>query len=300
MRAATYCRNCSLFLGEHPGKFCPNCGQSTALHPPTVREFAHEFVGHYVALEGRLARTLALLVFMPGELTRRYLAGQKERYVNPLRLYLTVSLVFFLALKVGSMIGMAEVLKVSERKETVNAGVQLNTRGYAGVQLEAGDVRWSAPAKEAVQCDVTDAWCANVRSYLESRHADKTVGQLVAHVQSRVVSLAPYAAFLLLPVFAWMTWLLYWRRKFLYGEHLVYAMHVHSFAFLAAMALELLPKAANELLTLAVGVYFFIAMQRFFGGRRWVNAIRYIALAIVYPLVMLIAMAVSFLLALFI
>jgi len=96
-----YCRNCSLFLGEKPGKYCPHCGQETAPHPPSLGEFIHEFVGHYIALEGPLVRTLGLLFFRPGELTREYLQGRKRRYVLPLRLYLSISLVFFLL--VGSI-----------------------------------------------------------------------------------------------------------------------------------------------------------------------------------------------------
>ena len=77
--AFAHCRNCQFPLGMSSAKFCPNCGQDTAPHPPSAWEFLHEFVGHYVALEGRLARTLALLIFRPGELTRRYLGGEKEQ-----------------------------------------------------------------------------------------------------------------------------------------------------------------------------------------------------------------------------
>ena len=54
-------------------------------------EFLHEFVGHYVALEGTLWRTLGLLLRHPGRLTREYLDGRRRRYVLPLRLYLTAS-----------------------------------------------------------------------------------------------------------------------------------------------------------------------------------------------------------------
>ena len=60
------CRNCQAGA-EHD--FCPACGQATALHPPTVREFAHEFLGHYVAFEGPLWRTLGALMLAPGGLT---------------------------------------------------------------------------------------------------------------------------------------------------------------------------------------------------------------------------------------
>ncbi len=62
-----------------------------------MREFIHEFVGHYVALEGPLWRTLWAMLFLPGRPTREYFIGRRRRYVQPLRLYLSLSLVFFIA-----------------------------------------------------------------------------------------------------------------------------------------------------------------------------------------------------------
>jgi hypothetical protein len=44
------------------GNFCSHCGESTHPHPPSAGEFLHEFVGHYVALEGKLWRTLRTLL----------------------------------------------------------------------------------------------------------------------------------------------------------------------------------------------------------------------------------------------
>lgn len=66
--AASRCRNCG---ADADGKYCPECGQETAMHPPSTLEFLHEFIGHYVALEGALWRTLAKLV-RPGALTLEY------------------------------------------------------------------------------------------------------------------------------------------------------------------------------------------------------------------------------------
>jgi hypothetical protein len=98
---ATSCRNCGFAAPAAAAapNYCAHCGQETAVHPPTFAEFVHEFIGHYIALEGALWRTLALLLFKPGRLTREYLAGRRRRYVLPLRLYLTISFVFFVAAK---------------------------------------------------------------------------------------------------------------------------------------------------------------------------------------------------------
>ena len=86
------CRNCG---APAPGEFCPACGQETKLRLPTLREFLREAAGRYVALDGRFWRTIGLLLFRPGRLTREYLAGRRRRYVRPARLYLFSTLVFF-------------------------------------------------------------------------------------------------------------------------------------------------------------------------------------------------------------
>ena len=91
-RAATLCRNCGASVA---GKFCPQCGQETELRLPTLREFLREAAGRYVALDGRLWRTVQPLVMRPGFLTREYLAGRRRRYIRPARLYLFATLIFF-------------------------------------------------------------------------------------------------------------------------------------------------------------------------------------------------------------
>jgi hypothetical protein len=53
---ASDCPNCGARVS---GNFCHECGQETVLHPPSTREFLHEFIGHYVALEGKLWKSLA-------------------------------------------------------------------------------------------------------------------------------------------------------------------------------------------------------------------------------------------------
>jgi hypothetical protein len=80
---AQACANCDTPFDTPaaPPRYCPQCGQETTLHPPSVAEFAHEFVGHYVALEGPLWKTLGLLLFRPGRLTSEYLRGRRRRYV---------------------------------------------------------------------------------------------------------------------------------------------------------------------------------------------------------------------------
>ena len=91
-----YCRNCHYTLATPRPRHCGHCGQETDLHPPSVREMVTEYLGHYVALDGPLWRTLWALIALPGHLTNAYFHGQRRRYVLPLRVYLSASFVFFL------------------------------------------------------------------------------------------------------------------------------------------------------------------------------------------------------------
>ena len=59
------CRNCEERLPAPTPNYCPACGQETRLRAPTLREFAQQSGGHYVATEGALWRTLKLLVTQP-------------------------------------------------------------------------------------------------------------------------------------------------------------------------------------------------------------------------------------------
>ncbi|MCE2724393.1 MAG: hypothetical protein ACK5YU_02255 [Burkholderiales bacterium] len=58
-------------------KYCPQSGQDTHLRVPSAWEFVNEFITHYVALEGKLGKTLILLFCLPGELSRQFRDGKK-------------------------------------------------------------------------------------------------------------------------------------------------------------------------------------------------------------------------------
>jgi hypothetical protein len=60
-----------------------------------VHDFAHEAVHEFLHLDGKILNTVRLLVFKPGQLTKDFVEGRRARYISPLRLYLTFSLVFF-------------------------------------------------------------------------------------------------------------------------------------------------------------------------------------------------------------
>ena len=104
----THCENCATAL---QGDFCHQCGQS--VHNP-IRHAGHaieEFFEAFWHLDGRLWRTLRDLV-SPGRVAINYLAGHRQRYIAPLRLFVVLSLLTF-------FIGAAAV-HIDERNANFN------------------------------------------------------------------------------------------------------------------------------------------------------------------------------------
>src|SRR5690242_12500668 len=78
------CLNCGAQLN---GPYCHECGQHAHVHK-TLTAFFHDLAHGVFHLEGKLWNTIPMLVWRPGELTRRYIDGQRARFVSPIALFL--------------------------------------------------------------------------------------------------------------------------------------------------------------------------------------------------------------------
>lgn len=93
------CLNCGEVL---TGQHCSHCGQRARVRVLSLRSLLHDLLGDLTELDSRLWRTLFPLAFRPGVLTREYLRGRRTYYTPPFRMYLTLSVVFFLATQIGA------------------------------------------------------------------------------------------------------------------------------------------------------------------------------------------------------
>ncbi len=254
------CPNCQIALPA-TARFCPGCGQETPLHPASMREFIHEFIGHYVALEGPLWRSLGALAVLPGRLTREYFLGRRRRYVQPLRLYLSLSFVFFIVLH---LVGGAEF--------------RINFAQPVKVQHDScRDEGPSAASQPA--CGWMERSLINVGKRLVATKPEA--------LQARIDRYSPYALLLMQPAFAALLALVFFRRHLKYAEHFVFALHLHAFWFLAA----LVSLAAGWLPYLVwpwAVVYGVMALRKVYGVSWWGGVWRSLLLTVLYlPLISL-------------
>lgn len=279
---AEACRNCGAPLGRPRPNYCGECGQETTLKPPTVGEFLQQFGGSYMAMEGALWRTLLLLLFRPGRLTREYFAGRKRRYVLPLRLYLTISLATLLAFQwLGGMQpgGDKQVFRFDTPAEADNAMIDIGEQIKAGMQ-NGKFVCQGLPA----------AWCGRLqeRFTLDAKGMERELRK----VPERFVGHWGSAMFALLPLYALLLKLVYLNRRRRWSEHLVFALHLHAFLFAMALVHLAPVKWVADLALLAMPVYTVTALQVVYGGRWWATTLRVVTLGFLYFMALAIAMAI--------
>ena len=128
---AHFCSNCGAPLA---GPYCGSCGQKTAAPNPAIGDFLHELSHELLHVDGKIFRSLRLLVAAPGALTREQFEGRRVRYISPIRLYLTFSVVYFAvaaltpAISFRITVGGQETHQrqragqVSERRHSVSSG----------------------------------------------------------------------------------------------------------------------------------------------------------------------------------
>ncbi len=277
---ADACLNCGHALTPERLNFCPACGQDTNIKPPTLREFAQQFGGSYIAVEGALWRSLRLVLFKPGVLTREYLAGRRRQYVLPLRLYLTVSMLVLLLFQVVAVVDVrgleASLAKMPPRE--MDIALISFLPGRAG--LKDG----------AFYCTDLPAWvCGRLKARitLDSRGMVEQVKQSTDRIRSH----AGAAMFVLLPAFAFFCWVAYWNRRLRYTEHLVFALHLHVFWFVMLGLMLTGQGWLAGVAALLTPTYTLFAMRRVYGGRWWPRLLRAAAISVFYAVALFLSVS---------
>jgi hypothetical protein len=125
------CINCGAVLA---GPYCQNCGQAAHIHR-TIGGIGHEILHGVFHFEGKIWRTLPMLAWKPGELTRRYIHGERARVVSPMAMFLFSAFLMFAI--VSAIAGEMHAPEVPER-----------LRGQTFEQLQVEQKRLKAEIKD--------------------------------------------------------------------------------------------------------------------------------------------------------
>jgi hypothetical protein len=263
---APRCENCGAGV---PGRYCSCCGQR--LEPPihTLWHFVRVATEDITHADSRLWRTLAALLAKPGFLTREFLQGHRARYLPPVRLYLVLSVAFFIwiaasrsehVVAVGySDRGVSRVDLTDAARPAPAAPAGAAAAG-AAPRPDAAKARDTPAEERRLRCsrmNYQGPWRATIAPVLK-RGCEQTVQDNGRALTASFLHDLPRAMFVFLPLMAGVMMLLYWRPRHYYVEHLLFLVHNHAFAFLllmAAGALSALAPFAADLIGWATALY---------------------------------------------
>lgn len=277
------CRNCGEMVEQ---RHCPKCGQLAASFHRPFFSLITESISDSFALDGRIARTLPLLLFRPGVLTRRYAEGKRARYMPPFRMFLLSSLIFYFV--VFAFVGQASWLDFT----TVSVdGQQLTDDEMAELReaflTDSGEVdeerlreflqRLRGGGPEAIgtgpgaEQDDAAAGQADEEAAEQSPDAVAGIPQVEDRIErivenprlfvSSVETWLPRLSLLMVPfTMLAMAFMYFWRRKVFVYDHAIHALNLHSWIYLAATFSILLgwlfsPALGVPLFFLALPVY---------------------------------------------
>ena len=100
------CLNCGRPL-DLTDKFCPNCSQRNTTKQLSINDFFQEFLSSIFTYDSRLRFTIKDLLFKPGTITRNYVDGQRLKYANPFRFFLSVSIIYFIIQGLSTSFGIS-------------------------------------------------------------------------------------------------------------------------------------------------------------------------------------------------
>ncbi len=269
------------------GPYCSECGQRHHEHPVhSFWHFVQEATEDITHADSRLWQTLIALLFRPGFLTKEFLEGRRARYLPPVRLYLVVSVIFFLIAGIQSRVTPTPGVMVVARPGSLQYRVvPPRTAGHPG----------AVPSPVATQqlCGkvLLPAWLARFQPRVtQSCFAATAVGGIERLEQAFQHNLER-AMFLFLPLLALVMKALYHKPTRYYVEHLLFFLHNHAFLFVMLgidTLLEMTTRAgavlniAGAVLAVYLPVYFYVSMRRVYGQSRPRTLGKLVALSFVY------------------
>lgn len=254
------CLNCGTrLIGAH----CHACGQSVHVHR-TVGAIGHELAHGVFHFEGKIWRTLPMLVRHPGALTRRYIDGERARFVSPLALFLFTVFLMFATI---SWVGPADLGKnlstgVTGAEKAMAAGRQKNADELARLERRralttaAGQptgeldrliarrredakaldrVMWQLNPAGKERIVVTSNWSWLKHALSDKLHDNPSL--LIYKLQSSAYKYS----WALIPLSTPFVALLFlWRRRFGFYDHAIFVTYSIAFMTLLVVALTLL------------------------------------------------------------
>ena len=270
----SHCQNCGEPLS---GPFCSNCGQHDIDYHRSLGPIIEDSLEGLLHFDGKFFRSVRWLFTRPGFLTKEFIAGKRVAYIHPLRLYIFASFLYF----------ASQLLLPHNATQAEIAQARADTAEDQKQKTEAADAT-KAPAKASMFTTVMER--------IKNEHHEELTKEFD--------HLVPTTVFFCLPFLAAALLLAYAKSGRVYVEHLIFALHVQAFYFLAKLASDIV-QALIRLVSVPLAdlaqVLFFLfgawlvyrAFRTVYGEGRWRTIFKVAAVGLAYGIVLVVAMALT-------
>ena len=277
------CLNCGTLL---EGKYCHNCGQENLELKESFGHMMNHAISDYFHFDHQFFHTLKPLLFKPGFLTNEYMNGRRAQYLHPVKMYIFISIVYFLLLfnsgnnEIVKITGVKTPAATAKHIDSLRRSLAKNHNLSAAqkTKIVNDEIKHEADLKTKADADTVNR---NFKSGLLIITADTSYKQYIAKQQKlpeseqdgwfeklynkkafdyktrygtrskevffeEVKHNIPKMMFLMLPLFALILKITFWRNKKFYVEHLIFAFHLHCFIFIFLAMLMLLLKITPQ------------------------------------------------------
>lgn len=288
----THCPNCETEYAADQAAYCHNCGQSRRDIRSPIWFWIGSFFESFFNYDSRLWRTLRLLFTKPGKLSADFNMGRRARYIEPFRLYLIVSVAFFLAQ--GAISNSSDAPKdISEMPQEV-----MGDTSRVHVSFMSTSFPTSIPELRRVltfdesQLDsflLAKELRANKITRMLLRGTAKLItgDDSLKQFEQSLVGNISRAMFFLMPFFAFLLWLFFKNRAPYYLSHLVFALHFHAAAFIIFLAYLLPILVFGDYSHLWIPlllciIYLFISLRTAYAESKIITGIKLFSASVVY------------------
>lgn len=269
-RSEKNCLNCN---AQVMGRYCHICGQENIEPKESVWHLVSHFFQDITHFDGKFFSSLKLLITKPGFLSREYMAGRRASYLNPVRMYVFASAIFFLIFFSLFHVDPEKTFKVSGNVNNVNIStiMEMDSLHYRqfidGVVKNDSSLKFAynrqaykayidslatssfrfTPSKYKTQEEYDSAlahgkdhnWFERmlVRKQIEidEKYKGNAKGALAA-IGNNLMHSLPQLLFVSLPLFALLLKILYSRRRqYYYTNHAIFTIHLFVFVFIALL-----------------------------------------------------------------
>ena len=250
--ATAPCANCG-----HPrnSRFCPKCGQNDRDYIRSLPPLLGDILKETFELDSRIRRTVRPLFLRPGELASEFSRNRRASYMSPVRLYLVTSILFFFLLSVFApsefrpqRVAREEAVEVRMDLEDARAAADVDALKAVLPHPQRRKVdailkRGGSLAKMAVYGLAKDPEAYAERGTWQNYMVARVIDALEdpAAVLSQFVENLPFAMFVTLPAYTLLLMFFFFGSHRFFTEHLVFAVQLHTFAFIVLAVSMLLP-----------------------------------------------------------